>query len=129
MQIITGQPRRRWSGEQKLAAVAATFEPAATVAGVARQNGANTGMGAFGEPYLLRNQCGRANVIHNACRRLHEVEELLHLRDVGVRNVDQIVVADGKAIGDEEAGRIAKIEAVNNGHAFWRLTGQLRAWQ
>ena len=44
MEIITGEPRRRWSREQKLAAVAATFEPDATVAGVARQIGANTGM-------------------------------------------------------------------------------------
>lgn len=44
MEIITGEPRRRWSREEKLAAVAATFQPDATVAGVARRIGANTGM-------------------------------------------------------------------------------------
>lgn len=44
MEIITGEPRRRWSREEKLAAVAATFQPDATVTGVARRIGVNTGM-------------------------------------------------------------------------------------
>lgn len=44
MEIITGEPRRRWSSEQKAAAVAATFQPGATVNGVARQIGVNVGM-------------------------------------------------------------------------------------
>lgn len=44
MEIITGEARRRWSREEKLAAVAATFQPETTVAGVARRIGANTGM-------------------------------------------------------------------------------------
>ena len=44
MEIITGEARRRWSREEKLAAVAATFQPETTVASVARRIGANTGM-------------------------------------------------------------------------------------
>ena len=44
MEIIGGQPRQRWSLEQKLAIVGATFQPGASVHGVARQAGANAGM-------------------------------------------------------------------------------------
>lgn len=44
MEIIGGQPRQRWSLEQKLAIVEATFQPGASVHGVARQAGANAGM-------------------------------------------------------------------------------------
>jgi transposase-like protein len=44
VEIITGEARRRWSQEEKLAAVAATFQPETTVASVARRIGANTGM-------------------------------------------------------------------------------------
>lgn len=44
MEIIGGQPRRRWSLEQKLAIVEATFQQGASVYGVARQAGAKAGM-------------------------------------------------------------------------------------
>lgn len=44
MEIIGGRPRQRWSLEQKLAIVGATFQPGASVHGVARQAGANAGM-------------------------------------------------------------------------------------
>ncbi len=44
MEIIGGEPRRRWSLEQKLATVEATFQPGASVNGVARQLGVNPGM-------------------------------------------------------------------------------------
>ena len=41
---IGGEPRRRWSLEQKLALVEATFQPGASVNGVARRLGVNPGM-------------------------------------------------------------------------------------
>ena len=44
MEIIGGEPRRRWSLEQKLATVEATFQPGASVNGVARQLGVNSGV-------------------------------------------------------------------------------------
>ena len=44
MEIIGGEPRRRWSLEQKLATVEATLQPGASVNGVARQLGVNSGM-------------------------------------------------------------------------------------
>jgi transposase len=37
--IILGGPRRRWSADDKRAIVAETFEPGATVSGVARRHG------------------------------------------------------------------------------------------
>ena len=37
VEIITGEARRRWSREEKLAAVVATFQPETTVASVARR--------------------------------------------------------------------------------------------
>ena len=57
MEIIGGEPRRRWSLEQKLAIVAATFQPGASVNGVARQAGANPGM-VFSWRKELRDQLG-----------------------------------------------------------------------
>jgi transposase-like protein len=39
-----GQPRQRWSLQQSLTIVAATFQPGASVRGVTRQSGANAGM-------------------------------------------------------------------------------------
>lgn len=44
MDIIRSEPRRRWSKDEKLAAVAATFQPGETVNGVARRLGANASM-------------------------------------------------------------------------------------
>jgi transposase len=44
VEIITGEPRRQRTLEQKLAIVEATFHPGATVNGVARQVGANPSM-------------------------------------------------------------------------------------
>ena len=44
MEIIRSEPRRRWSHQEKLAAVRATFEPGETVNGVARRLGANASM-------------------------------------------------------------------------------------
>lgn len=44
MEIIAGEPRKRRTLEQKLAIVEATFQPGATVNGVARQFGANPSM-------------------------------------------------------------------------------------
>ena len=44
MEIIRSEPRRRWSHEEKLAAVVATFAPGETVNGVARRLGANASM-------------------------------------------------------------------------------------
>lgn len=44
MQIIKGEPRRRWSREEKLAAVAATLQPGVRVTDVARAIGANPSM-------------------------------------------------------------------------------------
>jgi transposase len=44
VEIIGREPRRRWSLEQKLAIVEATFQPGASVRGVARQAGVNAGM-------------------------------------------------------------------------------------
>ncbi len=57
MEIIGGEPRRRWSLEQKLAIVEATFQPGASVHGVARQAGANTGM-VFSWRKQFRTQLG-----------------------------------------------------------------------
>ena len=44
MQIIKGEPRRRWSREEKLAAVAATLQPGVRLTDVARAIGANPSM-------------------------------------------------------------------------------------
>jgi transposase len=44
MEIIRTDPRRRWTVEEKLAAVAQTFQPGETVNGVARRLGANASM-------------------------------------------------------------------------------------
>ena len=44
MDLIRSEPRRRWSHDEKLAAVAATFQPGETVNGVARRLGANPSM-------------------------------------------------------------------------------------
>ncbi len=44
MQIIKGEPRRRWSREEKLAAVAATLQPGVRVVDVARAIDANPSM-------------------------------------------------------------------------------------
>ena len=44
MEIIRSEPRRRWSHEEKLAAVVATLAPGETVNGVARRLGANASM-------------------------------------------------------------------------------------
>ncbi len=44
MQIIKGEPRRRWSREEKLAAVAATLQPGVRLTDVARTIGANPSM-------------------------------------------------------------------------------------
>jgi transposase len=44
VEIIRGEPRRRWTHDEKLAAVAATFQPGETVNGVARRLGANPSM-------------------------------------------------------------------------------------
>jgi transposase len=41
VQIIKGEPRRRWSREEKLAAVAATLQPGVRLTDVARAIGAN----------------------------------------------------------------------------------------
>ena len=57
MEIIGGEPRRRWSLEQKLATVEATFQPGASVKGVARQLGINSGM-LFCWRKQLRSQLG-----------------------------------------------------------------------
>jgi len=57
VEIIGGEPRRRWSLEQKLAIVEATFQPGASVNGVARQAGAGPGM-VFGWRKLYRAQLG-----------------------------------------------------------------------
>ncbi len=57
MEIIGGEPRRRWSLEQKLATVEATFQPGASVNGVARQLGVNAGM-LFSWRKEFRDQLG-----------------------------------------------------------------------
>lgn len=44
MDLILGAPRRRWSREDKLAAVAATFAPGMTVPEVARNVGINSSL-------------------------------------------------------------------------------------
>ena len=44
MQIIKGEPRRRWSREEKLAAVAAALQPGVRLTDVARAIGANPSM-------------------------------------------------------------------------------------
>ena len=44
MDIILGEPRRRWSAEQKRTLVAETLAPGATVSGVAKRHGVNPGM-------------------------------------------------------------------------------------
>ena len=44
MDIILGQPRRRWSAEEKRALVAETLAPGVTVSGVAKRHGVNPGM-------------------------------------------------------------------------------------
>jgi transposase len=44
VQIIKGEPRRRWSREEKLAAVAATLQPGVRLTDVARAIGANPSM-------------------------------------------------------------------------------------
>ena len=44
MDIILGQPRRRWSAEQKRAMVAETLEPGVSVSSVARRHGINPNM-------------------------------------------------------------------------------------
>ncbi|MFZ4072308.1 MAG: IS66-like element accessory protein TnpA [Caulobacterales bacterium] len=44
MQIIRGEPRRRWSREEKLAAVAAALQPGVRLTDVARAIGANPSM-------------------------------------------------------------------------------------
>jgi transposase len=57
VEIIGGAPRRRWTLEQKLAIVEATFQPGASVNGVARQAGANPGM-VFSWRKQFRDQLG-----------------------------------------------------------------------
>ena len=57
MEIIGGEPRRKWSLDQKLAVVAATFQPGASVNGVARQLGVNPGM-VFSWRKQYREQLG-----------------------------------------------------------------------
>jgi transposase len=57
VEIIGGEPRRRWSLEQKLAIVEATFQPGASVNGMARQAGAGPGM-VFGWRKLYRAELG-----------------------------------------------------------------------
>jgi len=44
VQIIKGEPRRRWSREEKLAAVAAALQPGVRLTDVARTIGANPSM-------------------------------------------------------------------------------------
>jgi transposase-like protein len=44
VQIIKGEPRRRWSREEKLAAVAAALQPGVRLTDVARAIGANPSM-------------------------------------------------------------------------------------
>lgn len=55
MQIIKGEPRRRWSREEKLAAVAATLQPGMRLTDVARAIGANPSM-VWGWRKALRDE-------------------------------------------------------------------------
>ena len=61
MQIIRGEPRRRWSREEKLAAVAAALQPGVRVTDVARAIGANPSM-VWGWRKALRGEIEGAAV-------------------------------------------------------------------
>jgi len=64
VQIITGvERRRRWSGEQKRAIVAAAFAPGAVVSDVARRADINTGLIYRWRQELLALSGGFAEVV------------------------------------------------------------------
>jgi transposase len=105
--ITRGEPRRRWSTEQKQAIAAKSFEPGVSSMDVARAYGISSGLISTWRRALLAAQPGSADAVAQFARvQIARPQQAAPLLDPPVQSEPQprpaslieIVLPDGKAV-------------------------------